>query len=88
MPVTWEIDITDRLESAEYRAGVNEYVDVEVLPYVADAWVDYDKTKVGYEIPLTRHFYKYLSPRPLVEIDAEIKQLENEIQDLLAQVTE
>jgi type I restriction enzyme M protein len=88
VPVTWEIDITDRLESAEYRAGVNEYVDVEVLPYVADAWVDYDKTKVGYEIPLTRHFYKYLSPRPLVEIDAEIKQLENEIQDLLAQVTE
>ena len=48
-----------------------------------DAWVDHDKTKIGYEIPLTRHFYKYVPPRPLAEIDAEIKQLEAEIQDLL-----
>lgn len=88
MPVIWEADIVDRLESVEYRAAVNEYVDVEVLPYVADAWVDYDKTKVGYEIPLTRHFYKYVPPRPLVEIDAEIKQLEEEIQGLLSEVTE
>ena len=45
----------------------------EVLPYVPDAWVDYAKTKIGYEIPLTRHFYKYVPPRPLAEIDAEIK---------------
>ena len=45
----------------------------EVLPYVPDAWVDHDKTKIGYEIPLTRHFYKYVPPRPLGEIDAEIK---------------
>ena len=51
----------------------NEYVTAEVLPYVADAWVDFDKTKIGYEIPLTRHFYKYVPPRPLAEIDAEIK---------------
>ena len=60
----------------------------EVLPYVPDAWVDYDKTKIGYEIPLTRHFYVYQPPRPLEEIDAEIKALEREIQDLLAEVTE
>ncbi len=60
----------------------------EVLPYVPDAWVDYDKTKVGYEIPLTRHFYVYKPPRPLEEIDAEIKTLEGEIQDLLAEVTD
>ena len=38
-----------------------------------DAWVDHDKTKIGYEIPLTRHFYMYVPPRPLEEIDAEIK---------------
>ena len=45
------------------------------------------KTKIGYEIPLTRHFYTYTPPRPLHEIDAEIKRLEAEIQALLGQVT-
>jgi type I restriction enzyme M protein len=60
----------------------------EVLPYVPDAWVDYDETKIGYEIPLTRHFYKYLPPRPLEEIDAEIRDLEAEIQRLLAEVAQ
>ena len=56
-------------------------------PYVPDAWVDHTKTKVGYEIPLTRHFYKYVPPRSPADIDAEIKQLEDEIQDLLREVT-
>jgi type I restriction enzyme M protein len=86
--VTWETDVTERLETPAYRAAVNEYVTAEVLPYVADAWVDYEKTKVGYEIPLTRHFYKYVPPRSLAEIDAEIKQLEDEIQSLLDEVIE
>ena len=58
----------------------------EVLPHVPDAWVDHDKTKVGYEIPFTRHFYVYNPPRPLAEIDAELKALEAEIQTLLSQV--
>jgi type I restriction enzyme M protein len=88
VPVTWEADVTERLASLEYRSAVEEYVAAEVLPYVADAWVDYDKTKIGYEIPLTRHFYTYVPPRALVEIDAEIKQLESEIQGLLIEVTE
>jgi type I restriction enzyme M protein len=88
VPVTWEADVTERLASLEYRSAVEEYVAAEVLPYVADAWVDYDKTKIGYEIPLTRHFYRYVPPRPLAEIDAEIKALEAEIQELLSQVTE
>ena len=56
----------------------------EVLPYVSDAWVDHSKTKVGYGLPLTRQFYRYLPPRPLAEIDAEIKQLEEEIQSCCA----
>jgi type I restriction enzyme M protein len=59
----------------------------EVLPYVPDAWVDHSKTKIGYEIPLTRHFYRYVSLRPLAEIDAEINALEVEIQTLLSEVT-
>jgi type I restriction enzyme M protein len=70
----------------EYRAAVDHYMRDEVLPYVPDAWVNHEKTKVSYEIPLTRHFYKYVPPRPLAEIDAEIQDLEAEIQRLLAEV--
>lgn len=88
VPLVFEPDVTGRLEEANYRRAVDEYVEAEVLPYVPDAWVDYSKTKVGFEIPLTRHFYKYVPPRPLEEIDAEIRQLEAEIQALLAEVTE
>ena len=80
----FEADPTDRLAIAEYRSAVDDYMTAEVLPYVPDAWVDHDKTKIGYEIPLTRHFYRYVPPRPLEEIDAEIKALEAEIQELLA----
>ncbi len=87
-PVAYEADPIARLESVEYRAAIRDHMDKEVLPYVPDAWVDYDKTRIGYEIPLTRHFYVYKPPRPLEEIDAEIKALEKEIQDLLAEVTE
>ena len=84
----WEHDVTARLETKPYRDSIDAYVKAEVLPYVPDAWVDYDKTKLGYELPLTRHFYKYVPPRPLKEIDTEIKRLETEIQALLNEVTE
>jgi type I restriction enzyme M protein len=86
--VMWEAEPEARLASLEYRTAVDQYMTAEVLPYVPNAWVDHEKTKVGYEIPLTRHFYKYLPPRPLAEIDAEIKTLEAEIQNLLREVTE
>ena len=88
IPVAWVEDPTERLATVEYRSAVEDYMAGEVLPYVPDAWVDHDKTKIGYEIPLTRHFYKYVPPRPLEEIDAEIKALEAEIQELLRGVTE
>jgi len=80
--------VTGRLASPAYRQAIEDYIEAEVQPYVRDAWVDYDKSKLGYEVPLTRHFYTYVPPRPLHEIDAEIKQLEAEIQDLLREVTE
>lgn len=63
-----------------------DYFAREVLPHVPDAWIDTDKTKVGYEIPFTRHFYVYTPPRPLAEIDAELKALEKKIQILLSEV--
>lgn len=84
----WEHDVTARLETELCREAIDAYVKAEVLPYVPDAWVDFGKTKIGYEIPLTRHFYRYVPPRPLGEIDAEIKQLETQIQALLNEVTE
>jgi type I restriction enzyme M protein len=80
-------DLRDN-ENVPLAEDIDEYVAREVLPHVPDAWVDHDKTKIGYEIPFTRHFYVYTPPRPLTEIDAELKQLESEIQRLLSEVTE
>ena len=85
--VGFEEDPTRRFSMIEYRAAVNDHLEREIHPYVADAWIDHTKTKIGYEVPLTRHFYKYVPPRPLAEIDAEVKQLEAEIQELLREVT-
>ncbi len=66
-----------------FRDTIDDYMAREVLPHVPDAWVDYAKTKVGYEIPINRHFYVYKPPRPLPDIEADIRQLEGEIADLL-----
>lgn len=63
-----------------------DYLKAEVLPHVSDAWIDHSKTKVGYEIPLNRHFYIYQPPRPLDVISAEISQLEKEIMAMLSEV--
>ena len=71
----------------ELKDEIDEYMKREVLPYVPDAWVDHSKTKIGFEIPFTRHFYTYTPPRPLEEIDTELKALEAEIQKLLGEVT-
>ena len=65
---------------------IKAYMEAEVLPYYPDAWVDETKTKVGYEIPFTRHFYKYVAPRPLAEIDADLNALASTIMDLLKKV--
>lgn len=67
----------------EFRDLIDAYMAEEVLPHVSDAWVDYDKTKVGYEIPINRHFYVYKPPRPLNEIERDITALEGEIARLL-----
>ena len=72
----------DRLVAA-FRGDIDAYMAREVLPHVPDAWVDYDKTKVGYEIPINRHFYVYKPPRPIDQIEADITRLEEEIAGLL-----
>ena len=55
-------------------------------PHVLDAWVDWAKTKTGYEIPFTRHFYQYVPPRPLEEIDADLNRVVGEILEMLREV--
>ena len=61
----------------------DQYLNGEIHPYLPDAWIDHTKTKIGYEIPFTRHFYQYNPPRPVAEIDAELDAIEREIQELL-----
>ena len=75
-------------ENVPLKEDVAAYMAREVLPHVPDAWVDESKTKVGYEIGLNRYFYTYTAPRPLAEIEGELKQIEQEIADMLAEVTE
>jgi len=86
--VRFEPDPTARLKTMDYRTVVEDCIEVEIRPYLPDAWVDHSKTRIGYEVPLSRHFYRYMPPRALEEIDAEIKALESEIQTLLRKVTE
>ena len=86
--VTHEADTSRRINTIEIQTTINDYLETEVHPYVPDAWHDPTKTRIGYEIPLTRHFYTYTPPRPLQEIDNEIQTLEIEIQGLLAEVVE
>ncbi|MFY1668830.1 type I restriction-modification system subunit M [Plantactinospora sp. WMMB334] len=81
-----DTDLRD-YENVPLHEDVEEYLRREVLPHVPDAWIDHTKTKIGYEIPFTRHFYVYKPPRPLAEIDTELKALEAEIQALLGEVT-
>ncbi|MGW0295958.1 type I restriction-modification system subunit M [Streptomyces anthocyanicus] len=75
-------------ENIPLSEDADEYLAREVHPHLPHAWIDHSKTKVGYEIPFTRHFYVYEPPRPLADIDADLKTLEAEIQELLGEVTE
>ena len=66
-------------ENVPLHEDVETYFKREVLPHAADAWIDHEKTKVGYEIPFNRHFYVFKPPRPLGEIDAELKGVTDKI---------
>lgn len=75
-------------ENVPLKEDIDEYFRREVLPHVPDAWMDRSKDKIGYEINFNRHFYRYTPPRPLEEIDADLKQAEELIMRLLREVTE
>ncbi len=70
-------------ENVPLSADIDEYAAQEIAPHLQDFWLDRSKDKVGYEIPFTRHFYKYVSPKPLAEIDEELKRVAEDIQAIL-----
>lgn len=73
-------------EDIQDEEAINEYFAREVLPHVPDAWIDWTKTKVGYEINFTKYFYKYKPLRSLAEIQADILALEKETDGMIRQV--
>jgi type I restriction enzyme M protein len=75
-------------ENVPLSENVEVYFKREVLPHVPDAWIDHEKTKVGYEIPFNRHFYVFKPPRSLEEIDAELKGVTAKIMGMLEGLAE
>ncbi len=74
-------------ENVPLSEDIDTYFKREVLPHAPDAWIDPEKTKVGYEIPFNRHFYVFKPPRPLAEIDAELKGVTDRILTMIAGLT-
>jgi type I restriction enzyme M protein len=66
---------------------IESYFQREVVPHVPDAWIDHDKTKIGYEIPFNRHFYVFKPPRELAEIDAELKGVTDRIVKMIGELS-
>jgi type I restriction enzyme M protein len=83
LPISYEdkADNTDLVDLV--RGHCRAYFDKEVKPHWPGAWIDFAKTRVGYEIPINRHFYVYDAPRLLVEIEADMKKLEGQILEML-----
>ncbi|TIR36782.1 MAG: SAM-dependent DNA methyltransferase, partial [Mesorhizobium sp.] len=74
-------------ENVPLAEDVEVYFRREVLPHARDAWIDHEKTKVGYEIPFNRHFYVFEPPRPLDEIDADLKQVTDRILSMIGELS-
>lgn len=74
-------------ENVPLAEDVETYFQREVLPHAPDAWIDHDKTKIGYEIPFNRHFYVFEPPRPLAEIDADLKRCTDRIMTMIQELS-
>jgi type I restriction enzyme M protein len=78
-------DLRDN-ENIPLKEDVEKYFECEIKPFVPDAWIDHDKTVIGYEIPFTRHFYEFKKQRPIEEIKGEIQRIDAEIRELIGGV--
>ncbi len=74
-------------ENVPLNEDVETYFTREVLPHAPDAWIDHEKTKIGYEIPFNRHFYVFKPPRELAEIDADLKVVTNRILTMIGELS-
>lgn len=82
------LDLDETAQVKAVRDAAERHLADEIHPYVPDAWIDHDKTKIGYEIPFTRQFYVYTPPRPVAEIRAEIDAIESKIQSWIRGLAE
>jgi type I restriction enzyme M protein len=82
-----DADLRDT-ENVALAEDVTAYFEREVLPHAPDAWVDAEKTKVGYEIPFNRHFYVFKAPRPLSQIDADLKVVTERILTMIGELSQ
>ena len=73
-------------ENVPLSEDIRAYFAREVLPHAPDAWIDEDKTRVGYEIPFNRHFYVFEPPRALEEIDADLKGVTDRIRAMIEEL--
>ena len=73
-------------ENVPWDEDADEYLQREVIPFVPDAWIDHSKTREGAEIPFTRHFYEYVPPRPLEEIDCDLDEVLGRIRKQIEEV--
>jgi type I restriction enzyme M protein len=73
-------------ENVPLGEEVETYFKREVLPHAPDAWIDHEKTRIGFEIPFNRHFYVFEPPRPLEEIDADLKQVTGRILEMIGEL--
>lgn len=81
-----DADLRDT-ENVPLAEDVNAYFRREVLPHTPDAWIDEEKTRVGYEIPFNRHFYVFKPPRPLAQIDADLKVVTDRILTMIGDLS-
>jgi len=75
------LNMTPNEQVTAVQEAADQHLRDEIHPYVPDAWIDHDKTRIGYEIPFAREFYVYTPLRPVDEIRAEIDQLEEQIRE-------
>ena len=75
-------------ENVPLKENLDNYFARKVLPFAPDAWIDDKKTVIGYEIPFTRYFYKYETPRQTSELEKDIRLLDNELGNTLDKIFE
>ncbi len=77
------LELSDEKKAEAVNTAANAHLFNEIHPYFGDAWIDHTKTKIGYEIPFTRHFFRYEKPRSSSEIASEVEAIESQIKELM-----